>query len=350
MTRYKESGVVFDEGRHTYALDGRELSGVTSLIHEVLRLGVYPEATQYVREVQIPKAGHYGKCVHKAIQTWNELGIEAAQFPAVEHRTQHYGVITFDPVDVKEDLAYYVRNVVPKKRKYVTSEFLVAYGSFASAVDEVWEMENADIYLVDHKTNNLDYYPGGAEALKEYLSWQLSCYAFMFERQTGLKVKGLVGNWQRHGTGEMWRIERKPDDKVECLLNTEVKPNPWYDPLVGGVRFFYSNPEMQVFPDIPDAPAVVTDNALAVPEEVTKAIADLLRAEKRAKEMKERLRALMEENGVTKWECGEFTATIGKESVSKTFDPTAFKKADPETYAKYVKEVSKKGSFIIKAK
>lgn len=349
MSRYKESGVVFDEWRHTYTLDGRMLSGVTSLIHEVLRLGVYPDATQYVKEVQIPKAGHYGKCVHKAIQTWNELGIAATQFPETVHRTQHYGAITFDAVDVHDDLVHYL-SIVPKKRRYTVSEFLVSYGSFASAIDEVWEMESGDIYLVDHKTNNLDYYPGGAEGLKEYLSWQLSCYAFMFERQTRIKVKGLLGNWLRKGAGELWRIKRQPDEKVECLLCTEVRPNPWYDPSVGGVRFFYSNPVMQVFPDIPEAPAAASDGALAVPEEVTKAIADLLRAEKAAKAMKERLRALMEEHGVTKWECGEFTATIGKESVSKTFDSTAFKEADPETYAKYVKEVSKKGSFIIKAK
>ena len=349
MSRYKESGVVFDEGRHTYTLDGRELSGVTGLIHEVLRLGIYPEATQYVREVQIPKAGHYGKCVHKAIQTWNELGIEATQFPETVHRTRHYGAVTFEALDVHDELAYYL-SVVPKKRRHTVSEFLVSCGSFASAVDEVWEMENADIYLVDHKTNNLDYYPGGAEGLKEYLSWQLSCYAYMFERQTGRKVKGLLGNWLRKGAGELWRIKRQPDDKVECLLSTEVKPNPWYDPAAGGVRFFYYNPVMQVFPDIPDAPAAVSVNTLAVPEEVTKAIADLLRAEKRAKEMKERLRALMEEHGVTKWECGEFTATIGKESVSNTFDSAAFKSAHPDMYKEFTKEVRKKGSFIIKAK
>ena len=66
--------------------------------------------------------------------------------------------------------------------------------------------------------------------------------------------------------------------------------------------------------------------------------------------MKERLRELMETNGVTKWECDSFTASIGKESTATTFDSTALKKADPETYEKYLKTTTRKGAFKITAK
>ena len=300
----KQSEVVFNEAAHTYLRGDTELSGITGLIHAVLLLGVYPDASDYVKKVQIPKAGYYGTCVHKSIQTWDELGIEMTQFPEKEHPTA--GILPAQ--DVSAELAYY-RKVKPRKCKTIASEFTVDHGNFASQIDCVWATEDGDIYLVDHKTNNLDYYPGGAAGLQEYLSWQLSCYAFMFEQQTGLKVKGLFGNWLRKGAGELWRIERKPDEQVQKLLSTEIVKQDW-----GG--FTYYNPEMQVTAAKVEEvkPVATATDALAVPVDVVSAITALLRAEKAAKAMKEKLRQIMEAAGVSKWECPEFTATIGKPS------------------------------------
>ena len=336
----KQSEVVFNELAHTYLRGDTELSGITGLIHAVLLLGVYPDASDYVKKVQIPKAGYYGTCVHKSIQTWDELGIEMTQFPKKEHPTA--GILPAQ--DVSAELAYY-RKVKPRKCKTIANEFTVDYGNFASQIDCVWGDEDGNIYLVDHKTNNLDYYPGGAEGLKEYLSWQLSCYAVMFEQQTGLKVKGLFGNWLRKGAGELWRIERKPDEQVQKLLSTEIHKQDW-----GG--FTYYNPEMQVTAAKVEEvkPVATATDALAVPVDVVSAITALLRAEKAAKAMKEKLRELMEAAGVSKWECPEFTATIGKPSETTTFDSKAFKADHPDLYEQYIKTTTRKGSFTQKLK
>ena len=335
-----QSEVVFNEETHRYLRGDAELSGITGLIHAVLLLGVYPDASDYVKKVQIPKAGYYGTCVHKAIQAWDELGIEMTQFPEKEHPTA--GILPAQ--DVSAELAYY-RKVKPRTCKTIASEFTVSFGDFASQIDCIWGTETDDIYLVDHKTNNLDYYPGGAEGLKEYLSWQLSCYAFMFEWQTGLKVKGLLGNWLRKGAGELWRIERKPNGMVQRLLSTEIIKQEW-----GG--FTYYNPEMQVFATKAEEvkPVATTTDSLAVPVDVVSAITTLLRAEKAAKAMKEKLRELMEAAGVTKWECPEFTATIGKPSETTTFDSKAFQADHPDLYEQYLKTTTRKGSFKITAK
>ena len=107
---------------------------------------------------------------------------------------------------------------------------------------------------------------------------------------------------------------------------------------------------MQVYNTTQLQKVVEASTSLTVPQEITKAIADLVKAEKAAKEMKERLRELMEQNSVTKWECDEFTASIGKESTSTTFDSTSFKKAYPELYKKYSKQTTRKGAFKISAK
>ncbi len=335
-----QSEVVFNEETHRYLRGETELSGITGLIHAVLLLGVYPDASDYVKKVQIPKAGYYGTCVHKAIQAWDELGIELTQFPEKEHPTA--GILPAQ--DVSAELAYY-RKVKPRTCKTIASEFTVSYGNFASQIDAIWCDEEGGIYLVDHKTNNLDYYPGGAEGLKEYLSWQLSCYAFMFEWQTCWKVKGLLGNWMRKGAGELWRIERKPDELVQKLLSTEIIKQDW-----GG--FTYFNPEMQVFAAKVEEvkPVATTTDALAVPVDVVSAIATLLRAEKAAKAMKEKLRELMEAAGVTKWECPEFTATIGKPSETTTFDVKAFQADHPDLYEQYLQKTTRKGSFSQKLK
>ena len=335
-----QSEVVFNEETHRYLRGDAELSGITGLIHAVLLLGVYPDASDYVKKVQIPKAGYYGTCVHKAIQAWDELGIELTQFPEKEHPTA--GILPAQ--DVSAELAYY-RKAKPRACKTIASEFTVSYGNFASQIDCIWCDKEGGIYLVDHKTNNLDYYPGGAEGLKEYLSWQLSCYAFMFEWQTCWKVKGLIGNWMRKGAGELWRIERKPDELVQKLLSTEIIKQEW-----GG--FTYYNPEMQVFAAKVEEvkPVATTTDALAVPVDVVSAIASLLKAEKAAKAMKEKLRELMEEAGVSKWECPEFTATIGKPSETTTFDSKAFQADHPDLYEQYLKTTTRKGSFTQKLK
>ena len=335
----KQSEVVFNEENHRYLRGDAELSGITGLIHAVLLLGVYPDASDYVKKVQIPKAGYYGTCVHKAIQAWDELGIELTQFPEKEHPTA--GILPSQ--DVSAELAYY-RNVKPRNVKTVASEFTVDYLNFASQIDCIWCDNEGGIYLVDHKTNNLDYYPGGAEGLKEYLSWQLSCYAVMFEKQTGKKVKGLLGNWVRKGAGELWRIERKPDELVQKLLSTDIMPD-------GNGRFVYINQEMQVYAEnVEEVKPTESDSSLVVPSDIVTAIATLLKAEKAAKAMKEKLRELMEAAGVSKWECDQFTATIGKASESTTFDSKAFQADHPDLYKQYLKKTTRKGSFTQKLK
>lgn len=335
----KKSAVVFDEVAHTYRRGDEELSGITGLIHSVLQLGVYPDANDFVRLVQIPKAGYYGTCVHQCLRTYEEIGIEVVKYPEKEHPTA--GMLPAQDVTLELD-TYKQRK--PYKVRTIACEFTVSLGMFASQIDTIWADDEDGIYLVDYKTNNLDYYPGHAAGLKKYLEWQLSCYAVMFEQQTGLKVKGLYGMWIRKGDSELWKINRREDEEVLKLLETEIVPRP-----DGG--FFYINDAMQIAPATPtETKPAVADTSLVVPSEITTAIANLVKAEKAAKEMKEKLRALMEANGVTKWECDAFTASIGKESTTNTFDTTAFKEADPDTYIKYLKKTTRKGSFTIKAK
>lgn len=333
----KQSCVIFDEAAHTYRRGDEQLSGITPLIRSVLLLGVYHDANDYAKDVAIPRAGYYGKCVHQAIQVWEDMGVEMTQFPELPHPTADF----LPAQDVAAELGVYKR-LKPADMETVASEMLVDLGSFATSIDAVWCNAKGLIYLVDHKTNNLEYYPGGADALKEYLSWQLSCEAVMFEHQTGLKVAGLMADWIRKESGELWKIERKADDQVMKLLSTDVLTTP--------DGFAYLNAEMQVIaPEVTEV-AVATEKDLAVPVDVLDAITALLKAEKAAKKMKEQLRELMEIAGYFKFECEQFAATIGKPSESTTFDAKAFQKDHPDLYDQYLKATTRKGSLTFKLK
>jgi hypothetical protein len=155
MIELKHSDVVFNEAAHTYTKGAEKLSGITSLIHSVLRLGVYPKADQETIEVRIPRAGYYGKCVHEAIRMFNDTGIDVTEFPEKEHQTKHYGLQVFPGHDVSKELENY-KLMLTNGRKNIASEFTVSFGQYASQIDAVWE-DGDGVYLVDFKTNNLDY-------------------------------------------------------------------------------------------------------------------------------------------------------------------------------------------------
>jgi len=341
-TMLNMSDVVFNEEEHSYTRGEERLSGITSLIHDVLRLGVYPDADARTEQIFIPRAGYHGSCVHHAIQTLETLGIEETQFPAIEHETQDFGVVTFPAQDVQQELDGYKQFVEQYGLHCIASEYTVDYGQYASQLDNVSENDASDIYIVDYKTNNVDAYPGGKEGLKAYLSWQLSSYAFMFERKNpDKKVKGLIGLWLKGDKWEAWVIERQPDERVKCLLETTALP--------ADNGFIYINPEMQV-EETAVVEVVATPDDLAIEQDFIGAVVEILKAEERAKTLKEQLRSMMEENGVTKFECDQFTASIGKASVQERFDSKAFKEADPELYKQYVKKSQVKGKFTVKLK
>ena len=328
----RRSEAVFVENPHGYHLpDGTRLSGITSLIHDVLGLGVYADASDFVLNVAIPMAAAYGTSIHKAIEFYDSTGIKN-----VVYNDERFGEF-----NVEEELEGYIAN--KGAHTTVANEFLVSYGSYASSIDVIWSADGEDIWLVDHKSNNVDYFPGGRDGLKEYLSWQLSCYAFMFEHQTGKKVAGLKANWLRHSEHELWDIERRPDGEVELLLSVPALEN-----ATGGFTYL---PTDEVKALARKAPVKVQHTDI-LPQEAVMEFAEVLRTAERYKalldEQKGRLKALMEAHGVKSWDAGEFKASITDASVSKTFDSTRFKKDHPEFYGQYLKESKRSSSITIK--
>lgn len=344
-----KSPVVFDEASHTYRLGEKVLSGITSLIHDVLRLGIYHDVNSFVREVAIPRAGYYGTCIHHAIQTLDDLGLYHTDFPAVQHETYYYGVQTFGPHNVEKELKMYERSKESFGAIALANEYTVSdEKQFASQIDNVW-LKGDEVWLIDTKTNNVKYYPGGESALKQYLSWQLSIYAYLFEKQTSLKVAGLACNWIHGDDSAFWEIERVDNTLVDKLLNGTIAT-----PKESGYGFIYTyfgDVSELLNSDTPAEAVDVVDSSDLITTEAIDIIANLLDVEKKAKGLKDQLKKLMKAHGIQKWTCDRFTATLGADTTAKTLDTKRLQAEHSEIdFSQYQKTTKRSGSLTIKLK
>jgi hypothetical protein len=334
-------------------LGEKRLLGITGLIHSILGLGVYPEADPYVRDFLIPKAGSRGTAIHHAIQTYDELGIRQTIQSVNTRQGDRYEVMEWD---VSRELDNYIRHL--NGFVALANELTVSDNDkYASQIDNVWQRVSTNgIWLVDTKSNNLDRYPlcgyfnpayfnNREDALKEYLSWQLSIYAELFEAENpGLKVEGLACNWLRQDRAAFWVIERKSPELVKEILSTE------YMFTDNGPVYFHH--DQSVFGITPNLPATTNETVPIVPEDVISYVADLIRIEKETKakldEAKKALRMAMEQHGIKSWDSGLFKATIAADSNRATFDSARFKKDHPDLYEQYITNKPTKGGFTLK--
>jgi hypothetical protein len=180
-----KSAVVFDELAHTYMYMGANLSGITSLLHRTLFADKYNGISPEV----LAKAAEYGHNIHEQIEIVDSLGVES-DHPSVQ-----------DYCRMKKE-----NNLVPLVNEYLVSD----EKAYASSIDIVFD----DFTLADIKTTSrLDM---------EYLSWQLSIYAYLFEMQNpGLKVPRLLAIWlpkPRYGSSTLVEVPRKTKDAIKVLM------------------------------------------------------------------------------------------------------------------------------------
>lgn len=184
----KQSGVIFDELTHTYYYMGETLSGITSLLHRTLFADKYNGIAPEV----LAKAAEYGHNIHEQIELCDTLGVESDN-PSVQ--------------------AYY-KMKQDYKLTTLVNEYLVSDEvAYASSIDIVFD----DYTLADIKTTSrLDM---------EYLSWQLSFYAYLFEMQNPtLKVPRLLAIWlpkPRYGKPMLVEVQRKSLDQLKEVLEMD---------------------------------------------------------------------------------------------------------------------------------
>lgn len=296
MIQLTNSRVVFDKERHTYHLDGHQLQGITGMLHRRLFPSEYANISQKV----LDNAARRGSAIHDACEVYDNEGI--------------YTEYT-DEVDA------YAEATKKKKLHHLASEYLVTDGDyFASAIDKVFVVDDHTVDLGDIKTTS--------KLNKEYVAWQLSIYAYLFESQNPeIKVRHLYAIHIRDGKCKVVKVERVPDAKVIALMADEIF----------------------------DAPVVIETPALpAMPGQYKEMQWDIREMMEFYVETKEKLDAIkarlleeMDAAEVTKWQGDMLTFTRKADSSRETFDTKRFKAEHPDLYRQYTMITNTRGSVSI---
>lgn len=352
------SSVTFQEEGHTYHLDNRQLYGITGLIHSILGLQVYPDADAYTKDYRIPRAGSRGRAVHKAIEDYDTLGAyNDTQVVKTIFGCDERNNITIEELtwNVKNELDAYIEHLSRYHFEPVANEYIVSDNKrFASQIDNVWRnKKTGGIWLADTKTNNINLYPlcgyydsnyfdNRVDALKEYLSWQLSIYAYLFEQSNpGIKVEGLVCNWLRSDAHELWEIDRKGDNLIEMLLDSDITE------LDGDILYYNSHQDelLAMFRREHKALSILPDNVI---DYITDVMTRYEQAKIEMDKVKSTIQQAMKEHNVVSFNFGAFKGSIAKDSITTKFDVERFKADYPELYKEFLITSTRKGGFTLK--
>ena len=313
MTTVKlnKSGVVFDSSTHTYStmIEGERPHIFPRSVTGIIRDNLFADEYKGVDKVTLAKAADYGTKIHEEVELYERMGIE-----------------------LMSDEAKEIVNMRLRKRyHWLESEYFVSDGDYvAGSIDCLWEsmVTKGSLALADIKTT-YNYN-------EEYVTWQLSIYAYLFELQNpGLKIDKLFCCWTKKKKvngeerffHECYELKRKPVAEVVALIEADKRAKAELPPT--------EKPQAEV-------PALLDKDAI----EAFIEIKEKAEAAKEAyEELTTRMRALMREKGMKTFDGGKLRLTYTEasertESVS-VFDEAAFRKENPELYAKYVKETKK---------
>lgn len=302
MYKLKKSKVVFYPATHTYVTpDGRMLDGITGMISRQL----FPSKYDGVDEETMRNAAERGSFIHSVCELVDSLNIEHESPEAMGYK------------ELKDTYGL----------RHEESEYLVSDNvHFASCIDKVYRDGESTFTLADIKTTyKLD---------KEYVRWQLSIYAYLFERQNpGTKVLHLYAIWLRGERHELVEVERIPDDVVVSLMEHEV----------GGEQF--TNPY---------APSVTDTSLTEKYAAMEDAIAEIDRQYKywseKKKELADGVKFEMQNAGVSKWVGDRVSFTRKEDSEREDFDKKRFAADYPDLYKAYLIKTKVSGSVILKVK
>lgn len=298
MIELVKSSVVFNEENHTYFLGDKQLSGITGMIKRQLFPDKYKEVPQYVLE----RAAERGTRVHHECQFADITGFEPESQEAMNY------------IFIRTGAGY----------KALSNEYTVSDEEhFASNIDCVWE-KDGKIALADIKTT---YSPD-----KEYLRWQLSIYAYLFEKQNPeLKVSNLYGVWLYNDKSELIWLERISDEEVKKLLQCEIEGTRYLDTETA---LEHKQDEVQLLPK-------------DVINKYLEAVAEVERIQPFIDGFKDSLKRAMIEHDVKSWDTGCLKATITPAGMKKAFDTKKFQSDHPELYKQYIKETETAASIRI---
>lgn len=301
-----QSPVLFDEGRHTYQLDGQQLDGVTPII-----AWLFPDTYKDIPQSVLDAAADYGTMIHKTCELYDSLGIGESEI------TKGYAEL-----------------LSQNGLKPMLSEYLVSdEHRIASSIDKV--MENYD--LADIKATSKVHIPN--------VTMQLSIYAWLFERQNpGITAGELYCIWlprPRYGKPAVFHLQRVPSSICEQIVDLYYQHAQPIQAiaLLTAIGFEFKAEEKA---------APVTDDAQAMMNELVLVKKQIEQLEQREKELKGCLFELMRQRCLDKWGNDDIQLTIKEAYERETVDSKRLKNEYPEAYGECKKVTKVAESITIK--
>ena len=294
MITLNQSPVIFNELDHTYTLDDKSLNGVTSILNRQLFADKYSGISDEV----LNKAAEYGKGVHESIELYDSLGIG----------------------EDEDAVKNYIKLCQKEGLTRLDNEYLISDNDYvASSIDVVFD----DCSLADIKTtSHLD---------EEYVSWQLSIYAYLFEMQNpDLQANRLLAIWlpkPRYGKPKVVEVPRKPVSEVIRLIEAD-KAGQQYVPSVA------SSTEITIAND--------------VVQEVIRIERELKELKDKQTELREGLLKQMQDHNIKSFKTDGLSLTRKLATTKTSLDSKMLQEKYPEIYNECLKTSEVKESLLIK--
>jgi hypothetical protein len=305
MKKLKESSVQFDTENHTYRLKDVALQGVTPIVS-----WLFPDTYALIPQATLDAAAAHGTAIHQECQLYNELQVPPESYEARE----------------------YVRLLNENNLSPLASEYLVSDDKrLASSIDLVC----SDYSIYDYKTTSSLH--------TENVTYQVNIYKYLFELQNPkLSVPRLGVVWlprQQYGSCAIIPLEVLDRsliiESIEAYFRGD-DPTPYRKSLFPHYLF---NTETTVPASVINAQQQIIDFET-----------NIRSLKEQEEQLKQGLIALMEQNGVKKYETDRLILTYVAPSVRRTFDGKSLQLDNPELYARYVHESPTTSSLRIKLK
>lgn len=295
-TDLTSSPIVFDPKAHEYLLIGEDFSstvysGVTSILKQVLFPNKYKDVDADVLE----RAAVRGTRIHELCQATDTVPTDAQEGDeAYKQEVENYKALK-----ESNDITM------------IANEYLVSRDDWgiASHIDCVDSEGN----LYDIKTTyRLD---------TEYVSWQLSFYAEMFEAQNPtLKAGKLYAIWLRGAESKLVEVPRKTPEQIEQVIKA------W-----------------QAGETLTTADGDDIDRLVAIEEQIAILKDSLSELETKRTQALEPIQAKMIEDGVKSVDNPRIKITLVADSTSTRFDSKRFKADHSDLFAQYSTETTRAG-------
>lgn len=288
----------FDPEAHRYTYNGRELSGVTSLMKRTIFADKYIDIPDEI----LRKAAERGTAIHQECELVDALGIEPTSDEACAYLSM-------------------------RERAGLTAEateVLITDGEYiASAIDCVLrDAQTGKLILADIKcTAKLDIL---------YLRWQLSIYRYLYRLCFGIEADRLMAfHLPRTGKPRMVEIEPIEEEYILALIQAD-RDGTEYESKYRLED--YDTPPEDVADDISDL------------RDIERQI-DILNRQRDS--IREKIGEAMNRASVERWTLPDASLCIVPASTRRTFDAKAFAKDHPKMAEGYYKETTTKEQIRI---